>query len=74
VSEIYYGITTKAVAQELKEFDEDVGKARVMVKTRRREATISTNNYSNVFSQDIELSFVKENGSWRVDNAFWQTK
>lgn len=71
---IYYGITTKSVAQEIKDYDDDVGKANLLIKTRRREATGTTNNTSKVFDQDILITFVKEEGSWKVDSATWQNK
>lgn len=70
--DIYYGIITKHISKELKEFDEDLGQASVLVSTRRREATISTSNISNVFNQDIEINFIKERQVWRVDSAYWQ--
>jgi len=70
-SDIYYGITTKAVAREIREYDDDAGKASVFVQTRRREATSSTNNTSKVFGQDIIIRFIKEKGAWKVDGANW---
>lgn len=72
IDDIYYGITTRAIYKELIDYDEDVGRARVRVSTRRREATISTGNVSNVFNQDIEIKFIKEKGIWKVDSAYWQ--
>lgn len=68
---IYYGITTKAVSQELKDYDDDLGRAVVLVKTRRREASGSISNVSDTFSQDILINFIKENGAWKVDSANW---
>lgn len=70
----YYGIITKAVAQEVKEFDDDLGQASVLVKTRRREAIGSTNNVTQVFNQDILIDFVKEQGAWKVNKASWSGK
>jgi hypothetical protein len=69
----YYGIVTKAIAQEIKDFDEDFGQAKVLVQTRRREALGTTNNVSNVFNQAIIIEFVKEQGAWKVDKATWQS-
>ncbi|MCK4540143.1 hypothetical protein KAU09_03250 [Candidatus Parcubacteria bacterium] len=69
---IYYGITTKAVASEVKEFDDDLGIAGILVSTRRREATGTMNNYSNIFTQDILINFVMEDGAWKVDSVYWQ--
>jgi len=70
-SDIYYGITTKAVAREIREYDDDAGNASVFVQTRRREATSSTSNTSKVFGQDIIIRFIKEKGAWKVDDANW---
>ena len=69
---IYYGITTKAAASTVKEFDDDLGVASILVFTRRREATGTMNNYSNTFSQDILIGFVMEDGAWKVDSVFWR--
>ena len=71
-SSIYYGITTKSVASEVREFDDDLGVANILISTRRREATGTMNNYSNIFTQDILIGFVVENGAWKVDSAYWR--
>jgi len=68
---IYYSITTKAVSRELKEYDDNLNKAVVLVKTRRREAGGSAGNVSDTFSQDILINFIKENNIWKVDSANW---
>lgn len=70
---IYYGITTKAIIETVKQFDETGGRAEVLVKTRRREAAGATSNAS-YFEQDILISFVKERGAWKVNSAYWQAK
>lgn len=70
---IYYGITTKAIAPVVEQYDEDAGKARITVQTQRREATATTGNTSS-FSQSLTVSFVKEAGMWKVDEAIWQGK
>jgi len=69
---IYYGITTKAISSEILDYDDDVGTAKIKVQTRRREATSSTNNLSNVFAQDIIINLIKERGAWKVGSANWQ--
>ena len=69
---IYYGITSMAVKEEIIKYDDDTGQAAVLVKTRRRESTSSTNNISDAFNQEVIISFVKENGAWKVDSANWQ--
>jgi hypothetical protein len=71
VSEIYYGITTKAVTAEIINFDDAAGKAEVLVNAIRSEATGATDN-ANSFNQDISVQFLKENGAWKVDKAVWQ--
>lgn len=69
---LYYGITTKAINEEVLDFDEDAGSASVLVQTRRREANGTINNVSNFFNQNITINFTKENGMWKVDSAIWQ--
>ena len=71
-TDIYYGITTRAVKAEMVKYDEDSGLAEVLVNTRRKEANISSDNQSNSFSQDVSINFIKENGVWKVDSARWQ--
>lgn len=68
----YYGITTKAAAKEIKDYDEELGIAVILVHTRRRE--IMSDSHSGVFDQDIEISFVKEREAWKVDSANWLDK
>ncbi|MFA6393906.1 MAG: hypothetical protein WCW25_03485 [Patescibacteria group bacterium] len=69
---IYYGITTKAVAEEVKNYDEIGGAAEILVKSQRREATGARAN-SRTFYQDIAIRFKKESNAWKVDAAIWQT-
>jgi hypothetical protein len=71
-SDIYYGITTKAMTQEVIEFDDDLGQAAILVRTRRREATSSTRNTSDFFNQNIIINFIQEKGVWKIDSANWQ--
>ena len=71
-TDIYYGITTKVVKEEILKYDEDLEVAEVLVNTRRKEASASAENYSDTFSQNITISFIKENGAWKVDSAEWQ--
>ena len=70
---IYYGITTKAIAGETRNYDSDLGQAEILVKTQRREATGTTANASS-FYQEIIVKFIHENGVWKVDGAFWQNR
>lgn len=68
---IYYGITTKSVAEEVKKFDEAGGEAEILVRAQRRESAGARAN-SRTFYQDIAIRFVKESGAWKVDAAIWQ--
>ena len=70
---IYYGITTKAIAQEVKQYDEDMGEAEILVATSRREAIGSTANATS-FNQNVLITLIKEKGSWKIDSAYWQDK
>lgn len=65
----YYGITTKAVSTETKSFDDKAGKAEIVIGTQRRETKIDGSE--NNFDQNLRLTFVKENGQWLVDGAYW---
>ncbi len=68
---IYYGITTKAIYQQVENFDNDTGTAQILVKTQRREATGTMDNSSD-FNQSIVIAFIKSNNAWKVDSATWQ--
>jgi hypothetical protein len=72
-SSIYYGVTTKAVSKEVREFNDALGKAEILVKTQRREAMGTTSNVTS-FQQDILISFIKTKGVWKVDSAIWQER
>ena len=68
--EEYYGVTTAIVTVKVDEKDEDAGVA-TTITTQREEAIGSPQNVS-VKYQDIVLTFVMEEGSWKVDSASWQ--
>ncbi|MDD5031723.1 MAG: hypothetical protein PHR36_01605 [Patescibacteria group bacterium] len=72
-SDVYYGITTKAIASEIKEIDESAGQAEILVKAQKREASGTMDNTAVTY-QDILISFAKENSFWKVDRAEWQEK
>ncbi|MDD5071400.1 MAG: hypothetical protein PHQ42_01560 [Patescibacteria group bacterium] len=72
-SDVYYGVTTKAVAAEISGIDEGAGRAEILVKTQKREASGTMEN-SLVSYQDILLFFIEENNFWKVDRAEWQTE
>ncbi|MFH1582975.1 MAG: hypothetical protein ABIB72_01490 [Candidatus Falkowbacteria bacterium] len=68
---IYYGIVTKAISNEVKNFDSDTGRAEILIKTQRRESAGIIGN-SRTFYQDIIIKYVREQGVWRVDGIYWQ--
>lgn len=70
----YYGIITKAVSSDIKDFDEAAGRASVAVHTRRQEAESFTDNITNTFNQDITIGLLKEDGAWKVNSARWENK
>ncbi|MFH1233969.1 MAG: hypothetical protein V1649_05000 [Patescibacteria group bacterium] len=70
---IYYGVTTKAIASEVKQFNNESEQAEILIKTQRREATGATANAAT-FYQNIIIKFVREQGAWKVDSANWQAK
>ncbi|RMD59105.1 hypothetical protein D6821_01890 [Candidatus Parcubacteria bacterium] len=68
---IYYGISTKALSYQVQDFDNEQGKANILVVTQRRESTGTFKN-ATFFTQNILITFVKEGGAWKVDSAAWQ--
>ncbi|MBU0721917.1 hypothetical protein KKA93_00455 [Patescibacteria group bacterium] len=70
---IYYGIVTKVISNEVKQFDSDAGIAEILVKTQRRESAGIAGN-SEIFYQDIIIKYVREQGIWRVDGIYWPNK
>src|SRR3990167_3278636 len=70
---IYYGIVTKAISSTVKQFDADTGLAEILVKTQRRESAGLAGN-SSTFYQDIIIKYIREQGVWRVDGFYWQSR
>lgn len=67
--EEYYGVSTSIVTVKVDEKGETT--SQVTVTTQREEAIGSPQN-TTVKYQDIVLTFVMENASWKVDSATWQ--
>ena len=67
----YFGITTKAVSVKTDSFSEEQGKAEVTVSCQRREATGTSTN-ARIYYQDMTVSFLKEKGVWKVNEARWK--
>lgn len=66
----YYGITTKAISTEVKSFNEAQGNAEVVIVTQRRE--VKLDGGENNYQQTLRLTFLKQNGQWLVDGAYWE--
>jgi len=67
----YFGVTTKAVSVKTDSFSEEQGKAEVIVSCQRREATGTSTN-ARIYYQDMSVSFLKEKGVWKVNEAKWK--
>ena len=67
----YFGVTTKAVSVKTDSFSEEQGKAEVIVSCQRREATGTSTN-ARIYYQDMTVSFIKEKGVWKVNEARWK--
>lgn len=69
--EEYYGVSTSIVTVSVDEKDDEAGTAQVTVMTQREESVGSPQN-SSVKYQEIILTFVFEEGVWKVNSASWQ--
>jgi hypothetical protein len=70
-TDIYYGIITKAVVVETKNFDESAYQAEFLVKAQRKES-IGVGANARTFQQDAQVSMVKEGGVWKVSKVKWE--
>jgi len=70
-SDIYYGITTKALTVKIESFEEAAGRSEITVTTQRQESKGTTLN-PEIFYQDLKLQLVKTESGWKVDSATWQ--
>lgn len=66
----YYGITAKTLTTEVKSFDDKAGTAEIIVTTERRESTEAIGG-GEPFRQNLDLKFLKVNGEWLMDSAYW---
>jgi len=67
----YYGIETKALTTEIKSFDDKAGTAEIVVTTERRESTEKIGG-GEPFQQKLDINFLKINGEWLIDAAYWE--
>jgi len=65
-----YIVTTKAVSTKVLEMDKTIGKASIMVYTKRTEQT--DNEITKVNNPSIRIDLLKSGRRWQVDGAFWQ--
>ena len=72
-SDSYYGVTTRALNTEIKSFDDQAGTAEIIVTTERRESTEKIGG-GEPFTQKLDINFLKVNGEWLMDKAYWQNK
>ena len=66
-----YGVTTSIITVTVDSQNTETGEAQVTIMTQREEAIGSTQNTS-VKYQEVVLTFVMEDGAWKVDSANWQ--
>lgn len=71
VPEEYYGVTTKVLTVEVSDKDDEAGRATIEATTQRAETVESPQN-ETVKYQEITLTFVMEEGAWKIDSANWQ--
>lgn len=66
----YYGVTTRVISVSVDATDDVAGTATVTVTTQREEAKQDIQNIT-VRYQDLRLTFVTEDGAWKVSSATW---
>jgi hypothetical protein len=69
----YYGITTNAITKKMLEYDDAKGTAKVLIQAQRRE-TIGQAGEPSSFGQAIEVTLLKQGGTWKVDQAYWKDR
>ncbi|PKL72017.1 hypothetical protein CVV26_03325 [Candidatus Kuenenbacteria bacterium HGW-Kuenenbacteria-1] len=68
---IYYGITTKALAIKKNNFNTEKNQTELLINTQRQEAKESTQNIKTYY-QDILVKLVKEGDDWKIDGVEWK--
>lgn len=71
--ELYYGVSTRTLSTSLESFDATAGTATILVSTQRKETRGATSNSALIY-QTLRLSFLKEDGIWKVESAQWGIK
>lgn len=70
-SAVYFGVTTKAISVNIVSIDEVAGIAEITVGTQRRESSGSMADSSAIKYENLELTFWKVGGEWKVNAAKW---
>ena len=70
---VYYDIATTPLTYKAENFNASSGQAKITIETLRKESTEAVNNGSQ-YSQTLTLDFVKANGHWLVNAAYWGKK
>jgi len=63
----YYGVITSAPISKVQSFNQS--SAVILVTTQRIE---KQNGEEKVYEQDLKVEFIKQNGDWLVNGAYWQ--
>ncbi|MBL7057820.1 hypothetical protein ISS03_00640 [Patescibacteria group bacterium] len=66
----YQGMTTRAVSKKIIEYDKENGSAKVTIGTIRAKLNGDVQDLSRK-KQNVEVRFVKESGTWKVDGVVW---
>jgi hypothetical protein len=67
----YTGVVTKALSYKVISANQDAGRGEFLVTTQRREYIGTPTNFK-VYTQDIAVTFKKEDSVWLVDGAAWK--
>lgn len=67
----YTGTVTKALSYKIVSVDDSAGRGEFLVTTQRREYVGTPTNFK-VYTQDISVTFKKEDSVWLVDSAAWK--
>jgi hypothetical protein len=65
----YYGITTRAAAANIDNFNVNASQLEVLVAARREET--QPNGEVRAFNQDVRVKLIKSGEDWLVDSVYW---
>lgn len=67
----YTGVVTNALSYKTVSIDEGAGSGEFLVTTQRREYVGTPTNFK-VYTQDISVTFKKEDSVWLINSATWK--